>query len=434
MPPTESSPAADPGPAADTGRLADSTRPAEPGESGSPDAVLYRKGQVRSPVSPFATALLVQNGQIAWVGTEEAAQDMARAATIVVDLADAWVAPGFVDAEVDAEGSVGGGSIGAAPRAAGVPEPADGAGTPGRLLDEAGRLGIVALHAIAGPGPAASAALADLLRAAAQRPGPTVTPYPSDVRPDAGAGDSGLVLPVAAGSRGAVTAALLAASISGRQVAFMLEDDGAIGDLIGGFQAAAGQLGQAALVAGGHRVHGADRCPDDALSTLVDSGTAIVLRPALATGGQRYGGLAAAGLPLAVSGAASSGRLDPWGALRAVTGLSARAAFSAATRGGYRAARAGGDGSGELAPGTPATFVVWALSGELVVEAPDDRVARWSTDPRAGVAGLPDLSQPDPRALRTVIRGRVVYDAHELTVTTRRARTQHAHRKHNGRT
>ena len=85
------------------------------------------------------------------------------------------------------------------------------------------------------------------------------------------------------------------------------------------------------------------------------------------------------------------------------SGLSARAAFSAHTRGGWRAARV--DDAGELAPGAPATFAVWDLPGELVVQTPDTRVSAWSTDPRSGVAGLPDLAGPDPCAERTVVRG-----------------------------
>jgi hypothetical protein len=89
------------------------------------------------------------------------------------------------------------------------------------------------------------------------------------------------------------------------------------------------------------------------------------------------------------------------------SGLSARAAFAAHTRGGWRAI--GDDATGELVPGAPATFAVWAVDGELVVQSPDDRVAGWSTDPRAGVAGLPDLDGPDPMCLRTVIRGTSAY-------------------------
>jgi len=108
--------------------------------------------------------------------------------------------------------------------------------------------------------------------------------------------------------------------------------------------------------------------------------------------------------------------LDPWGTVRAAvqhrtagSGLSARAAFAAHTRGGWRAA--GIDGCGELAPGLPATFAVWQVEGELVVQAPDDRVSGWSTDPRGGVAGLPDLAGPDPVCMCTVVTGVTAYAA-----------------------
>jgi hypothetical protein len=48
-----------------------------------------------------------------------------------------------------------------------------------------------------------------------------------------------------------------------------------------------------------------------------------------------------------------------------------------------------------------------------VVEGPDERVARWSTDPRSGVPGLPSLEpgSPDPRCRRTIVAGRTVYSA-----------------------
>ncbi|MDP9398075.1 MAG: amidohydrolase, partial [Actinomycetota bacterium] len=61
-------------------------------------------------------------------------------------------------------------------------------------------------------------------------------------------------------------------------------------------------------------------------------------------------------------------------------------------------------------PGAPATYAVWR-TGQLVVQTPDERVAAWSTDPRAGVPGLPNLhpDAPLPRCLRTVVRGRTVY-------------------------
>jgi predicted amidohydrolase YtcJ len=124
-----------------------------------------------------------------------------------------------------------------------------------------------------------------------------------------------------------------------------------------------------------------------------------------------FAALSAAGVALALGSDSPVTPLDPWGTIRAAvhhrtagSGISARAAFSAHTRGGWRAARR--DDEGELVPGAPATFAIWQVEGELLVQAPDDRVSGWSTDPRAGVSGLPDLDAGDPVCLRTVVRGR----------------------------
>ena len=146
-----------------------------------------------------------------------------------------------------------------------------------------------------------------------------------------------------------------------------------------------------------------------------DGAYAARLGPERAAGLNPFAAMAAAGVVLALGSDSPVTPLDPWGTLRAAvlhrtpgSGLSARAAFSAHTRGGWRAARR--DGEGELASGAPATFAIWRVEGELVVQTPDERVAGWSTDPRAGVAGLPDLAGPDPICLATVVRGRQVYD------------------------
>ncbi len=80
-----------------------------------------------------------------------------------------------------------------------------------------------------------------------------------------------------------------------------------------------------------------------------------------------------------------------------------------------RGARPAFDDRGVLVPGAPASFAVWAAT-DLVVQAPDDRVQAWSTDPRSGTQGLPDLTPgaPAPQCLRTVVDGRPVFDAGAL--------------------
>lgn len=127
--------------------------------------------------------------------------------------------------------------------------------------------------------------------------------------------------------------------------------------------------------------------------------------------------LASQGVLLALGSDAPVSGLDPWVSVRAATthhtagsAVSPRAAFAAATRGGWRAAGVGDDKAGLLVPGAPASYAVWEV-GNLDVSAPRDTVQRWSTDPRSRVPALPRLgpNSPLPRCRQTVHRGRVIY-------------------------
>lgn len=87
---------------------------------------------------------------------------------------------------------------------------------------------------------------------------------------------------------------------------------------------------------------------------------------------------------------------DGWACLRdAVHGvaederISARAAFSALTRGAWRLL--GRPDAGVLMVGAEATFVQWRTT-QLLVETPDERISNWSTDPRSATPGLPSLA------------------------------------------
>ena len=61
-------------------------------------STLYRGGVIHSPADPFAEALLVDDGVIAWIGADDTADGLAARADRVIDLDGALVAPGFVDA------------------------------------------------------------------------------------------------------------------------------------------------------------------------------------------------------------------------------------------------------------------------------------------------------------------------------------------------
>lgn len=60
---------------------------------------LYKCGEVRTPSVPIATAVLVRDGKVEWLGDSS---DAAPPAEVIVDLGDALVTPAFVDAHVHA--------------------------------------------------------------------------------------------------------------------------------------------------------------------------------------------------------------------------------------------------------------------------------------------------------------------------------------------
>lgn len=120
------------------------------------------------------------------------------------------------------------------------------------------------------------------------------------------------------------------------------------------------------------------------------------------------------GLPLAFGSDGRREAADPWAWVRAATGtgalehrISDRAAFLASTRGGLRLS--GARRSGMLRTGSEATFVLWE-PWDLTVRGQGATIDTWSTDPRSRTPLLPDLDQGSPRALRTVVDGRIVHD------------------------
>lgn len=105
-----------------------------------------------------------------------------------------------------------------------------------------------------------------------------------------------------------------------------------------------------------------------------------------------------AGMPTALAPWQSG--ISGWEVLRqAVHGvapkerLTARGAFAALTRGAWRLLDR--PDAGVLRVGAEATFLQWR-SPELVVESPDQRIANWSTDPRAATPGLPPVEPGHP--------------------------------------
>ncbi|MFJ9213637.1 amidohydrolase [Streptomyces sp. NPDC102264] len=330
----------------------------------------------------------------------------------------------------------------------------------------AASLGIGSLHECGGPEISDEEDFTALLRLAEDEPGPRIHGYWAEritdekgarrVRELGAAGAAGdLFVDGSLGSHTAslhepyadaahtgtaqLDAAAIAAHVAicteaGLQAGFHAIGDAAISAVVEGVRAAAERVGLARIRAARHRVEHAEMLTPATVAAFAELGLTASVQPvfdafwggtdgmyARRLGADRartlnpYAALLRAGVPLAFGSDSPVTPLDPWGTVRAAAfhhtpehRISVRAAFTAHTRGGRRAM--GRDDAGTLVPGAPADYAVWRTE-ELVVQAPDDRVARWSTDPRSGTPGLPDLTpgRPLPECLRTVVSGQTVF-------------------------
>ncbi|MFI1537863.1 amidohydrolase [Streptomyces anandii] len=328
-------------------------------------------------------------------------------------------------------------------------------------LAHAASLGIGSVHECGGPHISSEDDFTGLLRLAAEEPGPRVVGYwaeqdvdkarqlgalgaAGDLFADGSIGSHTACLhsPYADADHtgtpyldaAAVAAHVTACTEAGLQAGFHAIGDAAVTAVVDGVRAAAEKAGLARIRAARHRVEHAEMLTPETVAAFAELGLTASVQPAFDAlwGGEHgmyaqrlgverartlnpFAALLRAGVPLAFGSDSPVTPLDPWGTVRAAAfhhtpghRVSVRAAFTAHTRGGWRAV--GRDDAGVLVPGAPADYAVWR-TGQLVVQAPDDRVARWSTDPRSGTPGLPDLD-PDrdlPVCLRTVVGGRTVF-------------------------
>ncbi|WP_345601823.1 amidohydrolase family protein, partial [Streptomyces chumphonensis] len=233
----------------------------------------------------------------------------------------------------------------------------------------------------------------------------------------------------------AVAAHVTACTEAGLQAGFHAIGDAALTAVTDGVRTAAARLGTERVRALRHRVEHAEMLTPGHIDAFAELALIASVQPGFdaAWGGEEgmyaerlgverartlnpFADLLRAGVPLAFGSDSPVTPLGPWAAVRAAAfhrtpghRVSARAAFTAHTRGGWRAL--GRDDAGVLVPGAPADYAVWR-AGELLVQAPDTRVANWSTDPRSGTPGLPDLTPGGqlPLCLRTVVGGRTVHE------------------------
>ncbi len=202
----------------------------------------------------------------------------------------------------------------------------------------------------------------------------------------------------------------------GMQGGFHAIGDAAITSIVAGFAIAAAAVGVDALRAARHRVEHAEIIDKQLIAKFVEYGIFASMQPAFDRlwGGEHQmyaqrlgvsrslasnpmGQMHGTGVSLAFGSDSPVTPLDPWGSVRAamwhfnpVQRMTAKAAFAAHTRGGWRSVHR--DHEGVLEPHAPATFAVW--------HAP----ARNGTLPTLDAGG--EL----PVCLRTVLRGKTIYE------------------------
>lgn len=439
------------------------------GETGRPvrilrlmTSTLYRHGVVHSSADPFAEAILVDDGTVAWLGADDTADGMVGRVDEVVDLDGAIVTPGFVDAHVDllATGLALSGLDDA---------PDDDARLTAcrRALAHAAAHGVVAVHEMTCPARDTPTSLRTLLESTADAASglPLVVGYWGGLWGDDALaallaevpGLTGVGVTVdgsfadrtawlhapyadAPQTRGRgdltadqVAAHVVAATRLGVQASLRAAGDAALDEVLRGVRAAAEVLGAPVVAGARHRVDHLGLAGDRALADMVALGLTASVQPACeaAWGDQAAAGvgdraadlyplaaLAGAGIPTGFGSAAPTTALDPWVGVRAAFAhhrsaqrVSARAAFRSATRGGWRLTGSDGTGAGELRVGAPAHLAVWQAD-ELVVQSADGRFSAWSTDARAGTPVLPSLASDatPPVCRRTVRSGITLYD------------------------
>lgn len=330
----------------------------------------------------------------------------------------------------------------------------------------ASRNGIVSIHEMAGPAISSQADALSLHQISTSEPGPVLYTYWGQTAQSGGldicqqigaiglAGD--LFIDGAIGSRTAalhhpytdcpeasgatyldaeeIATHLIACTERGIPGGFHVIGDAACDAAIAGISAAVRELGLDRVRMARHRLEHAEMLSEESFTALAEAGITLGMQPLFdaywgSPGGMyesrlgpdrahamnRWGSAHAAGVPLTFSSDSPVTDTSPWAAIRAAMlhnnaqeRLSARAAFAAHTRGGWRVV-------GELASGVidvsaPAHLALWRAA-EFGVQHPDERLAAWSTDPRSGVPPLPSLDSDAelPHCVATWVAGTQTY-------------------------
>ncbi|WP_022872588.1 hypothetical protein [Nesterenkonia alba] len=389
-------------------------RPAE-------DPRVLFNGTIHSTAEPYAEAMVVENDQIAWLGSDETAARLQEDRMAVHDLQGALVTPPFVGwITEDAVDDVG--------SAVGLTERLDAAAASGYgTVRLEVRFAAEAMHT--------EDVAPESLMVACYRRG---RDHPVDVYPVVSL--QGITDP--AGAEGlkplnillsllSDEAALWEESAPGRPVAVGLKYTEVAGNLIGVRTWMAEESRQLLLdvsdadpaavvediVATGEQLRQLRLSPGPATPTVLmnfDSADRGHWEALLNTGvhvvARRQVHMATAlsvGVPVSVAPVEGE---NPWGlvsahAQAAEDAVSVRAAFNAQSRGAFRSLPERQSPGGQLNPGGSAAYVVWEADA-LGVQSPNETVAAWSTDTRARTPLLPYLEGDDlPRWKMTALAG-----------------------------
>ena len=219
---------------------------------------------------------------------------------------------------------------------------------------------------------------------------------------------------------------------AGLPTGFHAIGDAALDSVVDGYAAAARTFGATKVASGRHRIEHAEMLDDKHRAICAELGITLSMQPQFdslwASAGEmysqrignRYDGLndfaaaATAGVAMVLGSDAPVTACDPWAWIAAASQahnpdhrISARAAFSASTRGFWR--NHGVEDCGTIEVGAVASLALWEVDAFDEMRT-DPTIKRWSTDPRSGNRPLPDLSNDSPRCRMTWKRGTTIFD------------------------
>lgn len=400
---------------------------------------LLRDGTIHSTTEPYAEAMIVEDGLVSWVGSDETAEHLRAEKHVVEELDRALVAPAFVGW--------------ARRRLAELADAEDPAAATGEVLavQAAQGVGTLRLSLAVTPEDLADARrlrerLEPVLAAAAAHPmdvhplitvpagvdeapadlstalGPLLEDALVDVEQTAGR-PVGVELDGVLGAASeapveALTEAVATIVQAGRQPVLTLPSAPAASaaDVVDRLEGLRSRLRERRASPRPDRpllLVGFDTDDAELWRRVLDTAAQVVLRgpghmaPALTTG-------------VPISAVPAEGE-NPWSLISAHVhhrdaGVSVRAGFNAQSRGAFRSlageqGQAGPGGGGQLNAGSAATYAIWEVES-LAVQTPDARTAAWSTDVRARTPLLPYLDGVTlPRLVALVVDGQELHRA-----------------------